>query len=83
MFVLRTQIATIFEPKVTAICALYTNKQNWETLQGYIFRTLQHFVTELYIFTILLFYYVLSSCGDWLHSLCLDQNLLCNVNCSL
>jgi hypothetical protein len=40
----RAEIATTFGPKMVAI-------QNLQTLQGYIFRILQHFATKLGKFT--------------------------------
>jgi hypothetical protein len=53
MFVLRAEIVTIFEPKMVTISARNTNiyTQNLETLQGYIFQTLQHFGTKFCNFT--------------------------------
>jgi hypothetical protein len=51
-FVLRAEIPTTFGPKVVAISARNTKSiQNLQTLQGYIFRILQHFATKLCNFT--------------------------------
>jgi hypothetical protein len=51
--ILRAEIATIFGPNVVAISARNTkvSVQNLSTLQGYIFRILQHFATKLCNFT--------------------------------
>jgi hypothetical protein len=48
-FVLRAEIATTFGPKMVAISARVI--QNLRTLQGYIFRILQHFATNFCNFT--------------------------------
>jgi hypothetical protein len=50
-FVLRVEIATIFDPNVVAISARNESIQNLQTLQGYIFHILQHFATKLCNFT--------------------------------
>jgi hypothetical protein len=51
-FVLRAEIATTFVPKMVAISATqYKSIQSLRTLQGYIFRVLQHFATNLCNFT--------------------------------
>jgi hypothetical protein len=53
-FVLRAEIATTFVPKMVAISARNTKHksiQNLQTLQGYIFRILQHFATKPCNFT--------------------------------
>jgi hypothetical protein len=49
-FVLRAEIATIFAPNVVGSSARNT-KVYLQTLQGYIFRILQHFATKLCNFT--------------------------------
>jgi hypothetical protein len=78
---LRAEIATIFGPNVVAISARNTkiSVQNLSTLQGYIFRILQHFATKLCNFTN--FSMALSSCGDLFASPCLVLKLVYNGNC--
>jgi hypothetical protein len=51
-FVLRAEIPTTFGPKMVAISARNAKVyKNLQTLQGYIFRILQHFATKLCNFT--------------------------------
>jgi hypothetical protein len=51
--VLRAEIATTFGPKMvySNFRTQYKSIQNLQTLQGYIFRILQHFATKLCKFT--------------------------------
>jgi hypothetical protein len=50
-FVLRAEIATIFAPNVPVGISARNTKVYLQTLQGYIFRILQHFATKLCNFT--------------------------------
>ena len=53
-FLLQAEICTTLTPKVVqiSVCNTKVYIQNWQILQGYIFRIFQHFVTKFCTFTI-------------------------------
>jgi hypothetical protein len=75
---LRAEIATIFGPNVVAISATqYKSIQNLQTVQGYIFRILQHFATKLCNFT------HFSVLFPGIYFFCQDKKLVYDGNCLL
>jgi hypothetical protein len=83
-FVLRAKIATIFGPNIDFCPHLYNlySIQILRTLQGSIFRILQHFATKLCNFTNFSMLF-LAACGDLFASPCLVLKLVYNWNCLL